>query len=237
MKRHIEPCLHLMALTDSGTSMALAKATEGAIAWEGLGLLSGSSINDIMTAFFSHYSSENWGAALCQELPELRDEDIDWWCGLTGTMEPKKPVLRLKEAGRLRTGAGTACGSKRRRGRSAAVPSDPQQDSQDSLPTSTPMEAQSTGWKRKLLPASLPSRRSARLTSEQSAPGRDTGAPPKSATKLDQVTGQPPPPSPLAASQRPHRSKLSRARRKLDGVSPVSMRPVWATACSSHHGT
>ena len=70
-----------MALTDSETSMALAKATEGAIAWEGLGLLSGSNVNGIMTAFtlfFSHYSSENWGAALRQELPELADEDIDW---------------------------------------------------------------------------------------------------------------------------------------------------------------
>jgi hypothetical protein len=66
------------------------------------------------------------------------------------------------------------------------------------------------------------SRRSARLSSEQSAPGKDTGAPPESATKLDQVTGQPPTsgPSPLAASPRPYRSTLSRARRKLDGVSP-----------------
>ena len=56
MKRHAEPSLqaaatHLTALTvtDAHTSlpMALAQATADASEWEGLGLLSGSSINDI----------------------------------------------------------------------------------------------------------------------------------------------------------------------------------------------
>jgi hypothetical protein len=36
----------------------------------------------------------------------------------------------------------------------------------------------------------------------------------------DQVTGQPPPPSPLAASQRPFRIQLSRAKRNLHGAGP-----------------
>ena len=80
LKRHLEPSLqalstHLSALTDSRTSlpMALAQAMEDVTAWDGLGLLSRSSINDIVTAltmFCSHYSSENWGALLRQELPE-----------------------------------------------------------------------------------------------------------------------------------------------------------------------
>ena len=60
--------------------------------WEGLGLMSGSSINDITTAlsiFCSHYSSDHWVELLRQELPELTDEDIEWplkillACGLT----------------------------------------------------------------------------------------------------------------------------------------------------------
>jgi hypothetical protein len=57
LKRSAEPSLqalanHLSALTDSSTSlpMVLAEATKGAAEWEGLGLLSGSSINDIVTA-------------------------------------------------------------------------------------------------------------------------------------------------------------------------------------------
>ncbi len=36
----------------------------------------------------------------------------------------------------------------------------------------------------------------------------------------DQVTGQPPPPSPLAASQRPYRIQLSRVKRNLHGAGP-----------------
>jgi hypothetical protein len=69
--------------------MALAEATRGAAEWEGLGLLSGSRINDIATAlsiFCSQYSTEHWGDLLRKELPELTDEDIEWLCGLTETI-------------------------------------------------------------------------------------------------------------------------------------------------------
>ncbi len=45
-----------------------------------------------------------------------------------------------------------------------------------------------SGRKRKLPSSSLPSRRSARLSSEQPAPGSGTGAPPESATQPGQVT-------------------------------------------------
>ncbi len=81
---------HLTALTDIHASlpMALAEATKGATEWEGLGLLSGSSISDTATAlsiFCSQYSTRRWGdfKLLRQELPELTDEDIEWLCGLT----------------------------------------------------------------------------------------------------------------------------------------------------------
>lgn len=59
--------------------MALAEATKGVAEWEGLGLLSGSSISDIATAlsiFCSQYSTNQWGDLLRQELHELTDEDI-----------------------------------------------------------------------------------------------------------------------------------------------------------------
>ena len=82
--------------------MALAEATKGAVDWEGLGLLSGSSIqvNDIETAlsiFCSQYSTNQWGDLLRQELPELTDEDIEWLCGLTSTeaMESHEPAVLL----------------------------------------------------------------------------------------------------------------------------------------------
>jgi hypothetical protein len=68
LKRRAEPSLqaladHLTALTDNHTSlpMALAAATRGAAEWKGLGLLSGSSINDIATALSiicSQYGTE-----------------------------------------------------------------------------------------------------------------------------------------------------------------------------------
>jgi hypothetical protein len=65
--------------------MALPEATKGATEWEGLGMLSGSSITDIATAlciFCSQYS-KSWG--------DSTDEDIEWLCGLTETMESHEP--------------------------------------------------------------------------------------------------------------------------------------------------
>ena len=84
----------------------------------------------------------------------------------------------------------------------------------------TPTNAAPTDRKRKSHVPSAPSRRSSRLSSEQSTPGRGTDVPPEFTTQSDQVTGQPPPPSPLAASQRPFRIQLSRAKRNLHGAGP-----------------
>ena len=97
----------LTALTDACTSlpMALAQATAGAAEWEGLGLLSGSSINDITTTlsiFCSHYSAANWGELLRQEMPGLpvTDEDIEWLCSLSAIMESREPVSLTAHCGR-----------------------------------------------------------------------------------------------------------------------------------------
>ena len=230
LERPAEPSLqalanHLTALTDLDTSlpMALAEATKGAIEWEGLGLLSGSSIIDIATAlsiFCSQYSSGHWGNLLRQELPELTDEDIEWLCGLTEAMESQEPVL-AKSASAQSINPLTQSGRSKRRRRGHDVgTANTFSLSQDSLPSSAPPDAPTTGRKRKTIDPSLPVRRSPRLYSEQSAPGNGRGAQPELDTQSDQVPGQPPPPSPLAASQRPFRKQLSRARRNLHGAGP-----------------
>ena len=75
--------------------MALGEATKGAAEWEGLGLLSGSSIQDNATAlslFCSNYSASHWADLLRKELPELTDADIEWLCGLTEAAEALEPV-------------------------------------------------------------------------------------------------------------------------------------------------
>ena len=216
---------HLTALTDLDTSlpMALAEATKGAVAWEGLGLLSGSSIIDIATAlsiFCSQYSSGHWGNLLRQELPELTDEDIEWLCGLTEAMESQEPFF-AKSASAQSINPLTQSGHSKRRRRGHDVgTANTFSLSQDSLPSSAPPDAPTTGRKRKTIDPSLPVRRSPRLYSEQSAPGNGRGAQPELDTQSDQVPGQPPPPSPLAASQRPFRKQLSRARRNLHGAGP-----------------
>jgi hypothetical protein len=56
---------------------------------------------------------------------------------------------------------------------------------------------------------------SPRLHSEQSTPGNDGSTQMAFNTQSDQDTRQPPPPSPLAASQRPYRIQLSRAKRNF----------------------
>ena len=73
------------------------------------------------------------------------------------------------------------------------------------LPMRQRCDSYCSGRKRKALGSSLPIRRSSRLSSEQSAPGSGKGAQPELDTQSDQIIGQPPPPSPLAASQRPYR--------------------------------
>jgi hypothetical protein len=222
LKRRAEPSLqasatHLTALTDNHTSlpMALAEATKGAAEWEGLGLLSGSSINDIATAlsiFCSQYSTKHWGDLLRQELPELRltDEDIEWLCGLTEAMEAWEPVSANVDPGRFvttLTRTRTRPSKRRCRGNGEGTANTPQ-NPQDALTLSAPANATPTGRRRKTLDSSLPIRRSPRLFSKQATPGSGRGAQPELDTQSAQVTGQPPPPSPLAASQRPYRIQL-----------------------------
>ena len=230
LKRRAEPSLqaladHLTALTDTGTSlpMALAAATRGAAEWEGLGLLSGSRINDIATAlsiFCSQYSTERWGDLLRQELPELTDEDIEWLCGLTETMESHEPAIVHKDPGRFTQPMNRTITGKRRRKSPNNGTASSSQNSREALPLSAPANATVTGRKRSAPDPSLPIRRSPRLSSEHSAPGSGKCAQPELDRQSDQVTGQPPPPSPLAASQRPYRIQLSRAKRNLHGAGP-----------------
>ena len=86
------------------------------------------------------------------------------------------------------------------------------------LSQSTPSGTTVSGRKRKMIVSSLPSRRSPRLHTEQSTPGNDEGGQPTSNAQIDQDTRRSLPPSPLAASQRPYRIQLSRAKRKLHGA-------------------
>ena len=74
---------HLRELTENPASLpvALARALAGDGTWEGLGLLSGSTTNDIvnsLTAFCQRYGPEGWPALLRRELPDLTDADIEW---------------------------------------------------------------------------------------------------------------------------------------------------------------
>ena len=87
---------HLAELTANPASLpvALARAVAGEEAWKGLGLLSGSSIFDIVTAlttFNTQYGPDNWAALLRQELPGLTDDDINWLCSLPEEMEQFEP--------------------------------------------------------------------------------------------------------------------------------------------------
>ena len=87
---------HLKELTENPASLpvALARALAGDGAWEGLGLLSGSTIIDIvnsLTAFCQRYGPEGWPALLRQELPDLTDADIEWLSDLSEEMEQFEP--------------------------------------------------------------------------------------------------------------------------------------------------
>ena len=87
---------HLKELTENPASLpvALARALAGDGAWEGLGLLSGSTIIDIvnsLNAFCQRYGPEGWPALLRQELPDLTDADIEWLSDLSEEMEQFEP--------------------------------------------------------------------------------------------------------------------------------------------------
>ena len=105
--------------------MALAEATKGAAEWDGLGLLSGSGINDITTTlsiFGSQYSTAHELANcydVVQELPDLTGEDIEWLCGLTEATESQEPVSANVDPGRFgtpRSHSRTRPSKRRRRG-------------------------------------------------------------------------------------------------------------------------
>jgi hypothetical protein len=142
-------------------------------------------------------------------------------------MEPQEPVSSTVEL-TIVTQTSTRASTNKRRCRNKAegpASTSPSQDPQAlALPVSTiaSENAAPTGRKRKSSEPSAPIRRSPRLSNEQSTPGRGTGVLPEFVTQSDQVTGhwQPPPPSPLAASQRPFRIQLSRAKRNLHGAGP-----------------
>ena len=142
-------------------------------------------------------------------------------------MEPQEPVSSTVEL-TIVTQTSTRASTNKRRCRNKAegpASTSPSQDPQAlALPVSTiaSENAAPTGRKRKSSEPSAPIRRSPRLSNEQSTPGRGTGVLPEFVTQSDQVTGhwQPPPPSPLAASQRPYRIQLSRAKRNLHGAGP-----------------
>ncbi len=87
---------HLKELTEEPASLpvALARALAGEGTWEGLGLLSGSTIINIvnsLTAFCQRYGPEGWPALLRQELPDLADADIEWLSDLSEEMEEYEP--------------------------------------------------------------------------------------------------------------------------------------------------
>ena len=115
---------HLEDLTANPASLpvALARALAGEGAWEGLGMLSGSSITDIvrtLTSFCQSYGPNEWPALLRQELPGLTDEDIEWLSDLTEEMEQYEPTTSESGVEALDTdeqdSAGTARSKKARR--------------------------------------------------------------------------------------------------------------------------
>ena len=134
-------------------------------------------------------------------------------------MESQEPFFSTVDLNRnIRSSTRTSARKRRSRDKTEG-PASTSQDPQ-ALLGNTLTNAAPTGRKRKSHEPSAPIRRSSRLSSEQSTPGRGTGVPPELSTQSDQVTGQPPPPSPLAASQRPFRIQLSRAKRNLHGAGP-----------------
>ncbi len=150
----------------------------------------------------------------------MTDDDIDWLCGLTEAAEAWEPASSVGPGNFIMPASG-ARSSKRRRGGNGSVIARSQESPNlnGALPQPTPTDGTGLGRKRKPVTSSLPSRRSPRLQLEQSAPVSTGNARPESGEQSDHATGQPPPPSQLAASQQPYRIQLSRAKRKLHGGS------------------
>ncbi len=115
---------HLEELTANPASLpvALARALAGEEAWEGLGLLSGSTIIDIVSSlasFCQRYGPEGWPALLRQELPDLTDADIEWLSDLSEELEQHEPPTPITVMDTVDTDeqnlAGTARSTKKRR--------------------------------------------------------------------------------------------------------------------------
>ena len=162
-------------------------------------------------------SHSDIGELLRREMPDLTDEDIEWLCSLSEIMESQEPVSSTAHCGRpVATQARPRIRKQRRSGTDGGVVSTSQHS--QTPPRSALTNAPPAGRKRGSLDSSVPIRKSPRLNAEQLAPERGPGAPPELGTGSDQVIDQPP--SPLAASQRPYRSQLSRAKRTLHGAGP-----------------
>ena len=172
--------------------MALSSAldqSEGVA--EGLRWINGSSVTDVYTTlqlFCGEYDERNWNGLLRRLVPELSDEDCEWLSTLAPEDEHFEPTEPIMV-----------------------------------LPSTMPPPTGPTDRGRRKRQATLdtvgPNRRSPRLSVPSEQP-MNTGmgtAPVGVGTIEDPVGNQLPPPSPLAASQRPFRKQISRAYRKLYG--------------------
>ncbi len=115
--------------------------------------------------------SSRWSDLLRKELPELTDEDIEWLCGLTETMESHEPAIVHKDSGRITQPLTQTIPSKRRRKSKIDGTASSSQNSREALPLSASANATVTGRKRTAPDPSCPIRRSPRLSSEHLAPG------------------------------------------------------------------
>ena len=89
---------HLEALTTNSLVLALAHAIVADGPWDSLGLLSGSCLADIITAldeFCSRYDRHRWQIILCEAIPGLTEQDVDWLSSLhvslNGPLPPPLP--------------------------------------------------------------------------------------------------------------------------------------------------
>ena len=90
---------HLEALTTNSLVLALAHAIVADGLWDSLGLLSGSCLADIITAldeFCSRYDRHRWQIILCEAIPGLTEQDVDWLSSLhvslNGPLPPPPPL-------------------------------------------------------------------------------------------------------------------------------------------------
>jgi hypothetical protein len=131
--------------------------------WAGLGLLSGSSISDmIVTAlslFCSAYSTSNRASfkLLRKELPDLTDEDVEWLCGLTEAAEAWEPVA-VKSPGNFVTPTVRARPSKRHKGGSGTASTRALESAGGASPQTNSLDAIGPGRKRRPVTLSHPSK-------------------------------------------------------------------------------